>query len=114
MGDQTLKIDCGGRSRRQWVRIDLDRAAVQAHPVSVELFGERRRCATVLEPMLEAMPRTGDAAIYDAALANRAVLVGAKIRQRPDPRSVAKDRDALAARGGNDGLPCCDAPASST
>src|ERR1700730_12738436 len=35
-------------------------------------------------------------------IANRAVLVGAKIGQRPDPRSVAKNRDALAARDRND------------
>lgn len=26
-GDQTLTIDCGGRSWRQWARIDLDRTA---------------------------------------------------------------------------------------
>src|SRR6266404_4130309 len=99
---KTLTIDRGGRSRRQWARVDLDRAAPQAHPVGRELFGEWRRRATVLEPILEAMPRTGDAAVDDAAFANRAVLVGAKIGQRPDPRSVAKNRDALAARDRND------------
>src|SRR6202035_3463262 len=47
----------------------------------------------------------GYAAIDDAAFADRAVLMGAQIAQRPDPSSVAKDRDALAARG-------CDDPGS--
>ena len=43
------------------------------------------------------MPRAGDAAVDDAALADRAVLMRAQVRQRADPRAVAKHRNAFAA-----------------
>src|SRR5580704_12346205 len=96
-----LKINRRGRSGRQWPRVDFDRTGAQAHPVSAELLGERRRRAAVLEPILEAVPRTSHAAVDDAAFADRAVLVGAQVGQCTDPSSVAKNRDALAARGRN-------------
>jgi hypothetical protein len=60
-GRSRLTIDRRGRSGRQWVRVDFYRTGAQAHPVSAELLGERRRRAAVLEPILEAVPRTSHA-----------------------------------------------------
>src|SRR5712691_12954262 len=94
--------DRGWRPGRQRARVDLDDAVAQAHAVGDEHLGERRRGAAVLEPVLIAVPRAGDAAVDDAAFAERAVLVGAQVGQRADARAVAKDRDALAARRRHD------------
>src|ERR1700745_962384 len=84
------------RTGRQRARVDLDHAMPNAHAVGDELLGERRRRAAVLEPVLVAVPRAGHAAVDDASLADRPILVGAKIGERPDLRAVAKDRNAFA------------------
>src|SRR5262245_53337655 len=86
------------RTRRQWARVDLDHAMRNAHAVGDELLGERRRRAAVLQPVLVAVPRAGHAAVDDAPFADRPILVGAKIGERPDLRAVAEDRDALRRR----------------
>src|SRR5262249_13882629 len=67
------------RTRRQWARVDLDHAMGNAHAVGDELLGERRRRAAVLQPVLVAVPRAGHAAVGDAPLPDRPILVGAKI-----------------------------------
>src|SRR5262249_9610553 len=86
------------RTRRQWARVDLDQAMHNAYAVGNELLGERRRRAPVLQPVLVAVPGTGHAAVDDAPFADRPLLVGAKIRKRPDLRAVAEDCDAFAIR----------------
>src|SRR6266516_595110 len=86
------------RTRRQWAWVDLDHAMRNAHAVGDELLGERRRRAAVLQPVLVAVPRAGHAAVDDAPLADRPILVGAKIGKRPDLRPVAEHRDAFAVR----------------
>src|SRR6266571_3487068 len=48
------------------------------------------------------MPGTGDAAIDDAAFADRTILMGAEIGERADRGAVAKHGDALATRRGHD------------
>jgi len=45
-------------------------------------LGERRRAA-IDEPVLIAMPGTGDAAVDDAAFADRAILMGARLLSAP-------------------------------
>src|SRR5262245_37088349 len=72
-----LKPYCRRRAGRQRPRIDLDHAIGDSHPIGGELLGERRRRATVIEMILVAMPRAGDAAVDDAALADRTVLMRA-------------------------------------
>ena len=67
-------------------RVDFDDAAVDPHAIGRELLGERRRRAAVRQPVLIAVPGAGDAAVDDAAFADRAVLVGAEIGQRADLR----------------------------
>src|SRR5262249_41886212 len=62
-----------------------------------ELFSEWWRRAAVFKPILITMPRAGYAAVYDAAFAERAVLMGAQIGQSTDVFAIAKDRDALTA-----------------
>src|SRR5215831_12060231 len=89
------------RTRRQRARVDLDHALRNAHAVG-ELLGERRRRAAVLQPVLVAMPRAGHAAVDDAPLADRPILVGAEIRECPDLRAVAEDCDAFAIRRRDD------------
>src|SRR5262249_49802883 len=89
-------------TRRQRARVDLDHAMRNAHAVGNELLGERRRRAAVLQPVLVAVPGTGHAAVDDAPFADRPILVGAKIRKRPDLRSVAEHGDAFAIRGRDD------------
>ena len=86
------------RTRRQWARVDLDHAMRNAHAVSGELLGERRRRAAVLQPVLVAVPRAGHAAVDDVPLPDRPILVGAKIGKRPDLRTVAEDGNAFAVR----------------
>ena len=56
----------------------------QPRAVGRKLLGERRRRAAVFEPILEAVPRAGHAAVDDAAFADRPVLMGAEIGQRAD------------------------------
>src|SRR5262245_38309691 len=90
------------RTRRQWARVDLDHAMRNAHAVGDELLGERRRRAAVLQPVLVAVPRAGDTAVDDAPFADRPILVGAKIGERPDLRAVAEHRDAFAIRRRDD------------
>src|SRR5262249_25102685 len=80
----------------QRARVDLDHAARNAHAVGNELLGERRRRAAVLQPVLVAVPWAGHAAVDDASLAERPILVGAKIGECPDLRAVAEDCDAFA------------------
>src|SRR6266571_8884215 len=94
--------DRGWRPGRQRARVDLDDAVAQAHAIGDEHLGERRRGAAVLEPVLIAVPRAGDAAVDDAAFAERAVLVGAQVAHGSDALAVAKDRDALAPGGRDD------------
>src|SRR5262245_36664280 len=45
-----------------------------------------------------AVPRAGHTAVDDAPLADRPILVGAKIGKRPDLRAVAEDGNAFAVR----------------
>src|SRR5215467_3731272 len=80
---------------RQRARVDFDHAMRNAHAVGDELFGERRRRAAVLQPVLVAVPGAGHAAVDDTPFADRPMLVGAKIRKRPDLRAVAEDCDAF-------------------
>jgi hypothetical protein len=68
----------------------------KAHAVGDELLGKRRRRAAVLQPVLVAVPRAGHTAVDDTSLADLPILVGAKIRERPDLRAVAEDCDAFA------------------
>src|SRR5437660_3931662 len=93
----SLISDRRRRARRKGLRVDLDHAVANSHPKGRELLGEGRRRAAVGEPVLVAVPGTGHAAIDDAPLADRAVLVRAQIRERADLAAVAKHRDALAA-----------------
>src|SRR5712671_4075677 len=72
------------------------------HPIGRQPLGERWRRAAIGEPVLIAMPGTGDAAVDDAAFANRTILMGTKIAERPDLGTVAKHGDALATRCGHD------------
>src|SRR6185369_9039670 len=57
---------------------------------------EWRRRAAVRQPVLIAVPGTGDAAVDDTALADRPVLVRAQVGQRADLVTVAEHRDAFA------------------
>src|SRR5215831_14956287 len=93
------------RTRRQWARVDLDHAMRNAHAVGDKLLGERRRRAAVLQPVLVAVPRAGHTAVDDASLADRPILVGAKIGKRPDLRSVAEDGNAFAVRRSDNARP---------
>ncbi len=61
------------------------------------LLGERGRRTAILQPVLKAMPRAGDAAEHDAPLAERPVLMRAGIRDRRQRRTMAKHRDPLVA-----------------
>src|SRR4051812_15774002 len=90
------------RAGRQRRRIDLDYAARHTDPMGDELLGERRRRAAVRQPVLIAVPRTGDAAVDDTAFAERTVLMSAQIGNGADLVAVAEDRDALAPRRGDD------------
>src|SRR5947207_11219493 len=104
MRDQSREIRCPGfRSapsglhndrglgpRWQSVRMDLHVAITQAYPVGREFLGERWRSAAVLQPVFVSMPRAGDAAVDDAAFADRAILMRADIRQRADLVAVAE------------------------
>src|SRR6266446_1369605 len=90
------------RTRRQRARVDFDHAMRNAHAVGDELFGERRRRAAVLQPVLVAVPGAGHAAVDDAPFADPPILVGAKIRERPDLRAIAEDCDAFAIRRRDD------------
>src|SRR5215831_4212838 len=83
---------------RQRARVNLDHAMSNAHAVGGELLGKRRRRAAVLQPVLVPVPRAGYAAVGDAPLADRPILVGTKIRERPDLRAIAEDCDAFAIR----------------
>src|SRR5262249_2892797 len=56
------------RTRRQGARVDLDYGVGNAHAVGDELLGERRRCATIHQSVLIAVPRAGHAAVDDAPL----------------------------------------------
>src|SRR5262249_48772152 len=94
-----------GRTRRQWARVDLDHAMGDAHAVSDELLGEGRRRATIRQSVLVAVPRAGHTAVDDASLADRPILVGAKIGERPDLRAVAEDRNAFAVRRSDNARP---------
>src|SRR6185503_14240597 len=78
------------RSGRQRDRVDLDHAVAQAHPVRRELLGERRRRAAVREAILVTVPRAGDEPVDDAAFAERAILVCAEVRERPDLVAIAE------------------------
>src|ERR1051325_2572001 len=91
--------DRSRRARRQRPWIDLDDPTIEPDAVGREAFGERRRRAAIAEPVLVAVPRAGDAAVDDAAFAERSVLVGAEIGQRADLVAVAEHCDPLAARG---------------
>src|SRR6266478_5017693 len=84
------------RTRRQRTRVDLDHAMRNAHAVGDELLGGRRWRAAVLQPVLVAVPRAGHTAVDDASLADRPILVRAKIGERPDLRAVAEDCDVFA------------------
>src|SRR5262249_28854493 len=95
-------VDRGGGAGRQRARVDFEDAVAQPHRIGREHLGERRRRAAVLEPVLKAVPRAGDAAVDDAALAERPVLMGAQIGERADQRAVAEHGDALTARRGDD------------
>src|SRR5262249_54437959 len=95
-------VDRGGGAGRQRARVDFEDAVAQAHRVGREQLGERRRRAAGFRPVLKAVPRAGDAAVDDAALAERTVLMGAQIGERADARAVAKHGDTLAARRGDD------------
>src|SRR5262249_4092124 len=86
------------RTRRQWTRVDLDQAMRNAHAVGNKLLSERRRGAAVLQPVLVAVPRAGHTAVDYAALADRPILVGAKIGECSDLRAIAEDCDAFAIR----------------
>src|SRR3954447_9200832 len=86
----------GPRPRRQRVWIDLDHAVAQSNPIGCELFGEGRRRAAVLEPVLVAVPRAGDEPVDDTAFAKRPVLMRAQVGQRADLVAVAEYRDAFA------------------
>src|SRR4051812_7390251 len=89
------------RAGRQRRRVDLDDAARDTYPMGDELLGERRRRAAVRQPVLIAVPRAGDAAVDDAPLAERTVLMGAQICDGADLVAVPEDRDAFAARRGD-------------
>ena len=67
-----------------------------------QLFGEGRRRTAVGEAVLKAVPGAGDAAIDDASLAKRSVLMRAEIGQCADLVAVAEHRDPLAAGSAND------------
>src|ERR1041385_6149538 len=93
--------DGSRRAGRQRPWIDLHDSTIEPDAVGREAFGERLRRAAIAEPVLVAVPRAGDAAVDDAAFAERSVLVGAEIGQRADLVAVAEHRDPLAAG-------CCD------
>ena len=64
--------------------------------VSFYLFFERRGRLTVLGQILVAMPRTGDAAVDNFALAERAVLVATQIAYCRKLTLIAEDRNIFA------------------
>jgi len=109
------------RTRRERARVDLDHAVSNAHAVSGELLGERRRRAPIRQSVLIAVPRAGYTAIDNSSLADRPILMGAKIGERPDLRAVAEDRNALpgvttmraALSGIESGGPTCNQPSLS-
>src|SRR6516165_9544188 len=84
------------RTRRERARVDLDDAVRNAHAVSGDLLGERRRRAAIRQSVLVTVPWAGHIAVDDAPLADRPILMGAKIGERPDLRPLAEDRNALA------------------
>src|SRR5580704_11560611 len=102
LGPHARIIDRGRSPRRQRARIHFYDTAIDPHAVSSEFFGEWRRCATVLEPILIAVPGTRHASVDDMAFSDRAVLMGAKIGERADLLAVAKDGDAFTTGSGND------------
>ena len=65
--------------------------------MSRELLGEGRQRATVLQPVLKTVPRTGHEAIDDATFADWTALVGAQISDRADPCAITEYRDTLSA-----------------
>src|SRR5262249_51530101 len=80
----------------------LDHAMGNAHAVGDELLGARRRRAAAPQPVLVAVPRAGHAAVDDAPLPDRPILVGAKIGKRRDLCPVAEDGNAFAVGRRND------------
>ena len=80
-----------------WVRarVHKDRSSDDLDPESRGLFFEWRRSRSGLRLILVAVPRAGNAAIDDAPLPERSVLMLANIGDRRDLAIVAKDRNAL-------------------
>jgi hypothetical protein len=98
----SLKPYRGRRTGREWVGIDLYDAMHNAHAIGDELLSKRRRCAAIRQSVLVPVPWAGHTAVDDASLTKRSILMGAKISERPDLRAVAEDRNAFAARRGDD------------
>src|SRR5258708_3448282 len=90
---EASRLDRG--ARRQRLGVEQDTALHDGQPIGRDALGERRRRLAVLRAILPAVPRTGDAAVHDLALAQRAALVGADIRHRRHLAAVTEDRDAL-------------------
>src|SRR6185503_230641 len=107
-GPAISALSCNGnvnrcrRTGRQRMRMDLHKAIPDSHRIGGEFLGERRRRASIRQPILPAVPGTGDAAVDDAALPDRAVLMRTEIGERADLAAVAEHGDAFAAGRGND------------
>ena len=79
-------------------RIEPDTPFQDPDIVGAHFFFEGRRRAAIVRQVLIAVPGTGDAAVDDAALAQRPTLMAAHIRYGGDLVAIAEDGDALVMR----------------
>ena len=79
------RLDPG--SGRVRLRVNEHTTSLHANIKRRDLFGKRRRRSSRIGQVLIAMPWTGNAAINDAALTERSILVPADIRNGNDDYS---------------------------
>jgi hypothetical protein len=87
---------------RTGLGIDENSSRSDGDLVGGDALLEWRRTASILDAVLPAVPRAGDAAIDDSALSERTALVGANVCDGRDASVVLEDGDAFAAAGADD------------
>jgi hypothetical protein len=83
--------------------MDQDHAIFHADIERRDLLEERRRRGACLRRILEAMPRTGDAAVKNSPLTQRTVLMLADVGHGRDLAVILENGDALAAEANDAG-----------
>src|SRR5689334_21385622 len=94
------RFDARSRRQRSWVQ--QDSALDNPQSVCRQLVGERRRRAAVGRTVLVAVPRAGNAAVNDPALADGAALVRADVADGRERLAVPKHGDTFASGETND------------